>query len=136
MTVSGSQPLFLGPFASVSPSGQHPCLLLLQPAGVVVVTIGHPSKSAPSASVLPSSQQPKKLLVHNASGHPLFFLPSAGDTPSGQQPYLVSLHVSETEQPSSNGPLAEVVLSGQQPYVDLMQTAFFGLGLHLRGVCS
>jgi hypothetical protein len=61
VTLSALQPLFLGPLASVSPSGQHPCLLPLQPAGVVVVvvvvvvvTIGHPSKSAPSASVLPS----------------------------------------------------------------------------------
>lgn len=136
VVTSGSQPLFLGPLASVSPSGQHPCLLPLQPAGVVVVTIGHPSKSGPSASVLPSSQHPKILLLQSASGHPLFFLPSAGDTSSGQQPYLVSLQVSGTGQPSSNGPLADVELSGQHPYCDLMQTAFFGLGLHLRGVCS
>jgi hypothetical protein len=63
-------------------------------------------------------------------------LPSAGDTPSGQQPCFVSLHVSGAGQPSSNGPLADVELSEQHPYFDLMQTAFFGLGLHLRGVCS
>lgn len=50
---------------------------------------------------------------------------------------MVSLHVSGTAQPSSNGPEAAVELSGQHPYFDLRQAAgFFGLGLHLRGVCS
>lgn len=137
VTCSGVQPLCSGPLASVSPSGQQPCLLPPHPAGVVVVTIGQPSNSGPSAAVLPSSQHPNKLLLHNASGHPLPFLPSAGDTPSGQQPYLVSLQVSGTEQPSSNGPLAAVELSAQHPYFDLRQAAgFLGLGLHLRGVCS
>lgn len=104
---------------------------------VVVVIIGQPSLFSPSASVLPSEQQPNKLLVHNGSGHPLYFLPLAGDTPSSQHPYLVSLHVSGNAQPSSNGPVEAVLLSGQQPN-SLVRHAD-GLAsrtLHCRGFCS
>lgn len=92
----------------------------------------------PCASILPSDlQHPNKLLLHNGSGHPLNFLPLAADTPSSQHPYLVSLHVSGNLQPSSNGPVAAVVLSGQQPNVLLRHAdGFCGLGLHLRGFCS
>lgn len=104
-------------------------------AGVVVI-IGQPIFSSFSASVVPSEQQPNKLSTHSASGHPLNFLPSAGDKPSGQHPYLVSLHVSGTGQPSSNGPVAVVVLSGQQPNVVFKHAETFGLGLHFFGVCS
>lgn len=82
---------------------------------VVVVMIGHPSPFSPSASVLPSEQQPNRLLAHNGSGQPLNFLPLAGDAPSSQQPYFVSLHVSGIGQPSSNGPVDVVLLSGQHP---------------------
>lgn len=104
-------------------------------AGVVVI-IGQPIFSSFSASVMPSEQQPNKLPTHSASGHPLFFLPSAGDTPSEQHPYLVSAHVSGTGHPSSNGPVAVVVLSGQQPNVAFKHAETFGLGLHFFGVCS
>lgn len=103
---------------------------------VVVVIIGHPICSSFSASVIPSEQQPNKLSTHSAGGHPLNFSSSAGDKPSGQHPYLVSLHVSGTGHPSSNGPVAAVVLSEQQPYVDFKHAATFGLGLHFFGVCS
>lgn len=54
-----------------------------------------------------------------------------------QQPYLVSLHVSGTAHPSSNGPVAAVLLSEQHPNVLLRQAdGFCGLGLHFRGFCS
>lgn len=88
VVLSSSHPCFFGPFASLMPSAQHPCLLAAQPPSVVVVIIstGHPSWSLPSASVFPSKQQPNKLLWHNAFGQALFFLPLAGDTSSGQQP--------------------------------------------------
>lgn len=104
-------------------------------AGVVVIT-GQPICSSFSASVIPSEQQPNKLPTHSASGHPLLFLPSAGDTPSGQHPCLVSAQVSGTGHPSSNGPVAAVVLSEQQPNADFKQAETFGLGLHFFGVCS
>lgn len=104
-------------------------------AGVVVI-MGQPICSSFSASVIPSEQQPNKLSTHSASGHPLLFLPSAGDKPSEQHPYLVSLHVSGTGHPSSNGPVAAVVLSAQQPNVDFKHADTLGLGLHFFGVCS
>lgn len=64
-------------------------------------------------------------------------MPVAGETPSGQHPYFVSLQVSGTGHPSSNGPIAAVLLSEQHPYLLLRHSgAFFGLGLHFRGVCS
>lgn len=104
---------------------------------VVVVIIGQPSLFSPSASVLPSEQQPNKLLVHSGSGHPLYFLPLAGDTPSSQQPYLVSLHVSGRAQPSSNGPVEAVLLSGQQPNSLARQADGLAFrSLHCRGFCS
>lgn len=93
---------------------------------VVVVIIGQPSLFSPSASVLPSEQQPNKLLLHNGSGQPLNFLPLAGDAPSSQQPYLVSLQVSGKAHPSSNGPVAVVLLSGQQPNSLVRQADGFG----------
>lgn len=130
-----SHPSPLGPVASAMPSAQQPNSLAAQPP-TVVVRIGQPSFSGFSASVVPSEQQPNKLLTHNASGHPSFFLPLAGDVPSGQQPYFVSAQVSGTVHPSSNGPVAAVRLSAQQPYVDLKQAAIFGRGLHFLGVCS
>lgn len=65
------------------------------------------------------------------------FLPLAAETPSSQHPYLVSLHVSGTAQPSSNGPDAAVLLSAQHPNVLLRQAdGFGGRGLHLRGANS
>lgn len=104
---------------------------------VVVVMIGQPSAFSPSASVLPSEQQPNKLLLHIGSGQPLNFLPLAGDAPSSQQPYLVSLHVSGKAQPSSNGPVAAVLLSGQQPKSLVRQADGLGArSLHWRGFCS
>lgn len=63
-------------------------------------------------------------------------MPFAGDTPSGQQPNLVSLHVSLTVHPSSNGPLAAVLLSAQQPNSLARQAAGFVRILHLRGFSS
>lgn len=66
----------------------------------------------------------------------MFFLPFAGDTPSGQQPNLVSLHVSLTLHPSSNGPVAAVLLSAQQPNSLLRHAAGFERRLHLSGFCS
>lgn len=55
--------------------------------------------------------------------------------PSSQHPHLVSLQVSGTAQPSSNGPDAAVLLSLQQPNRLLKQADFFaGLDLHFR--CS
>lgn len=57
--------------------------------------------------------------------------------PSSQHPHLVSLQVSGTSQPSSNGPDAAVLLSLQQPNLLLKQADFFaGLGLHFRSCCS
>lgn len=65
------------------------------------------------------------------------FLPLATETPSSQHPCFVSLHVSGTAHPSSNGPVAAVLLSAQQPNLLLRQAdGFGGLGLHLRGFCS
>lgn len=116
-------------------AGVGGALVVVVGAGVVVI-IGHPICSSFSASVIPSEQQPNKLSTNSAGGHPLNFLPSAGDKPSGQHPYLVSLQVSGTGHPSSNGPVAAVVLSAQQPNVDFRHAETFGLGLHFFGVCS
>lgn len=63
-------------------------------------------------------------------------MPFAGDTPSEQQPNLVSLHVSLTLHPSSNGPVAAVLLSGQQPNSLLRHAAGVVRRLHLSGLCS
>lgn len=66
----------------------------------------------------------------------MLFLPFAGDTPSEQQPNLVSLHVSLTLHPSSNGPVAAVFLSGQQPNSLFRHAAGVVRRLHLSGFCS
>lgn len=106
---------------------------------VVVVTTmtGQPSFSKLVASVTLSEQQPNNELAHKAGGHPFFVLSRAGDIPSEQHPNLVSLHVFGVGHPSSNGPLAAVLLStAQHPNSVKMQGIVFGLTRHLRGFCS
>lgn len=119
---------------------------------------GQSSWSLPLAGVLLSDlQQPKSVSSQGSTGQPSFLGPTAGETPSGQQPNLDSLQVLGVGQavekkilnqfnlwtalkafdltscniPSSKGPAAGVMLSGQQPNLDFLH--FDLLGLH-RGL--
>lgn len=160
----GEHPANFGPAAAVLLSWQHPCLEAKHPssfglavvvvcpgfglgvffvgAGVVVgigvvVGTGQSSLSFPFEADTPSGQQPNSESLQSSLGQPLPWTPLAGVRPSGQQLYLVSLQVSWNSQPSPNGPVAAVLLSGQHPKLDTKHAAgFFGRGLHFFGLSS
>lgn len=98
---------------------------------IIVYLVERHSITVPVAIVSLSAQHPNNVSLQCDDGHPRFLGPRAAETPSSQQPYFDSLQVFGFGQPLSNGPLAGVILSQQQPYVVLTHVLIFRL-LHIR----